>query len=177
MSEIIQHLFIPPSADGFTPYVRQNTNMPPISTEKLSLDLYSGEERIRMGIPFTGEDTFVIRYKKRQGAFSSIELLGTDLSVLQLQGAKQEGFRVDAGLYWVVLFTDQILQIAENPDSGVERLTMPLVVNGLYDAIDRAIRTHHVKYGTLKRYEEFASRAKMRFSNEERSFVRDIRRS
>lgn len=177
MSEIIQHLFVPLSTEGFKPYVKPNTGMPPISTDKLSLDLYSGEARVGMEIPFTGDDTFVLRYKKRQGAFSSVQLLGTDLSVLQLQGAKQEGFRVDAGLYWVALFTDQILQIAENPDSEVERLMMPLVVNGLYDAIDRAIRTHHVKYGTLKRYEEFASRAKMKFSDEERSFVRDIKRS
>lgn len=178
MSEVIQRLFIPTSAEGFKPYVKPNTDMPPIAVDKLGLTLHTGDDRTRMGIPFTGENTFMIRYRDRQGAFSSVELEGADLRVLQLQGAKQEGFRVDAGLYWISLFADQMIQIAEHPESGIERLTMPIpvLIKGLDTALEVALTRQTLSMSALRRYEEFAARAKMQRSDQERSFVRDVRR-
>lgn len=109
----------------------------------------------------------MVKYKRREGVVSSVAVKEEDLKVIQLQGAKQEGFRVDSGLNWIALFADQILQIVSHPDSRLARITMPptIAIQGFVDATDAA----------LTKYSGFAHRLGMRFSQEERLLVRDIR--
>ncbi len=177
MSEKLRAIYTPPTREDFVPYIKANTGMPPMSPDNLNLDLYTDPDRSEMNIPFTGENTFVLKYRNRYGVFSSIETEDSDLKVLQLQGAKQEGFRVDSGLYWIRLLADQILLLAQNPESGVQRLIMPtqFFIKGLDDALDAALTRQTLTYSMLKRYEEFAARANMQFSNQERMFIRDIK--
>lgn len=167
MSERLKRAFILPEEADFIPYVRDNTALPPIKTGRLSVDLLIGEERSALRAVPTGDATFVLRYKGREGALSSVSLPESDLSVVQLQGANQEGYRVNTGLVWVYFFADQLLRVAQHPESGVGRLTIPtfLAVQGFADATEKA----------MLRYEEFTKRVGMRYSAEEQVWARDIR--
>jgi len=167
VSEKLKRLYVPKQGESFLPYLTLNTKLRQIDAKKLSSNLLSGQERKGLTVPTTGDISLLIRYKERDGVISSFGLSGSDLSLDQLQGAKQEGYRVTSSLNWVYFFADEILDIAKYTESGVERVVMQPVVaiEGFIDAADKAMR----------RYEEFAARLKMRFSEEEVLYVREVR--
>lgn len=158
---------MPPTQGDFLPYLRKDSKLPEISTDRLRVDLLVGDERSGLKSVPTGDATFVLRYKGREGALSSVTLPNGDMSVIQLQGAQQEGYRVNTGLVWVYFFADQLLSIAQHPESGVERLTMPtfLAIQGFADAAE----------GAMQRYEDFTKRASMKLSTQEQIWARDVR--
>jgi hypothetical protein len=163
----IERNFVPVEGDGFDPYLRPDSKLPAIDKSRLNLDLYVGDERSRVKVPVTGEASLMIQYKNRAGVVSSFNAPDSQIEVVQLQGSNQEGYRVNTSLDWVAMFADQLLLIAQHPDNGVRRLVMPtlLAIRGFADAEEDA----------MKRYEQFAARAGLIFSAEERSWIRDIK--
>ena len=166
MPETLKQYFGGINAEVFRPYLKSSQNMPPLKTDKLDLALIEGEERTKMRIPVGGNSSLLLTYRRREGSVASVECRGADLNVVQLQGARQEGFRIDTGLYWVKLFADQILQIATHPDSEIVRVTMPpiIAIQGFVEASEKAI----------ERYREFGSRLGVRYSSQEQLYVRDV---
>ena len=167
MSEILREIFTPPTPEDFKPYIRENSGLPPLQLARLSIDMLIGEDRVTLHTPTAGDASFMIRYKNREGAVTSLALPGEDLSVVQLQGATQEGYRVNTGLVWVDMFADKLLQIAQHPISNFRRVVMPAHYNiqGFGDAAETA----------MGRYMDFTRRAGLRFSDEEEAWIRDIK--
>ena len=166
MSEILRECFVPPGVEDFQPYLFDNKKLPPISVDRLSMGLLIGDERTVLRVNTTGDASLIIRYKKREGVVSSMALPNQDLSLVQLQGSNQEGYRIDTGMYWVNFFADRLWQLASHPRSGLKRLTMPTFdsIPGFADAVEEA----------MKRYKDFARMAKLDFSKEEKLWVRDV---
>ncbi len=167
MPETLKGLYVPKRGEPFVPYLIPNARLRQIDPNKLSSAMLIGVERDRLTVPSTGDVSLVVRYKERDGAISSLTLSRPDLRVDQLQGAKQEGYRVTSSMWWVLFFADEILGIARNSQSGVERLVMPPIfaIQGLLDATE----------GAIVRYQEFAARLEMRLSLEEMLLVRDVK--
>ncbi len=166
MSEKLKELYVPKRGEPFLPYLVVNTKLRQIDPKRLSSNMVTGAQRASLTIPSTGDVSLLIRYKERDGVISSFGLSGSDLRLDQLQGAKQEGYRVTSSVSWVHFFADEILNIAKHPESGVERLVMQptFAIQGFLDAAEKAMR----------RYDEFAARLKMRFSAEELLYVREV---
>lgn len=166
MSEILKGLYVPKRGEPFFPYLIPNAKLRQIDSSKLSSVMLNGTERNQLMVPSTGDVSLLIRYKERDGAISSLTLSKFDLRIDQLQGAKQEGYRVTSSMRWVHFFADEILEIARDGESGVERLVMSpaFAIQGLLDATE----------GAMVRYQEFAARLGMRFSVEEMLLVRDV---
>jgi len=171
MSELIKQHFTPPGAEVFSAYLRPDTKLPPLKTHLLRLDFLDREESLELDtpVPDNSNSSLALLYKSREAVVSGLNTQGEQLSVLQLQGAYQEGYRVNTSLDWISLFADQIVLIASHPDTNVRRLIMPTLtaIQGLLDAKDNA----------MKRYEIFAKRAGLVYSAEEVLYVRDITRS
>lgn len=168
MSERIKQNYVPPSAGDFAPYERTDSKIIPIRTDRLSLSLLVGDERNGLLTPVAGDASLVLRYKGREGGISSIATHEEQIEVVQLQGAHQEGYRVNTSLNWHAMMADQIVGIAMDPRNEIRRLLMPYLgaIMGAIDAEETA----------LKRYEEFAARAGLSLSMDERAWVRDIKR-
>jgi len=168
MLETLKPYFSLPTPEEFTGYVIPQYGVTPIDVSKLDLELLEGEERENLRVPTKGDASMLLRYKRREGAVSGAEVREADLNVLQLQGARQEGFRVNSGMRWVNLFADRWLQIAEHPNNELYRVTMrPLVqIEGFTGMSESARRP----------YEQFTSRLGMRFSREQDIFVRDVQK-
>ena len=167
MPETLKGLYVPKRGEPFVPYLIPNAKLRQIDPNKLSSVMLSGAERDRLTVPSTGDLSLVVRHKERDGAISSLTLSRPDLRIDQLQGAKQEGYRVTSSMRWVYFFADEILEVVRNSESGVERLVMPptFAIQGLLDATE----------GAMVRYQEFAARLGMRLSEEEMLFVRDVK--
>ena len=157
----------PPQAREFFPFLNRGTASP-LDIQKLDLQCLSGSRRNEVKTAITGDFSLVLKYKAREGAVSSFEEAERDLVVVQIQGARQEGYRVTTGMNWVYLFANQALWIANHPESGFDRLVLPLLgaVKGLDTATEEAV----------KRYERFVRLAGMRSSDVDRAFVRDVSR-
>lgn len=157
----------PPQAGDFTQYLNRGT-ISPLDTQKIDLKCVAADQRAGVKTPTTGDFSFILSYRTREGAVSSFVEAEQDLRVVQIQGARQEGYRVTTGMNWVYLFANQALWIANHPESGFDRLVLPLLgaVEGLETATDDAGR----------RYERFARLAGMRPSDIDHAFVRDVTR-
>lgn len=157
----------PPHAGDFSPYLNRGT-VAPLDTQKLDLQCLTADQRGGVKTATTGDFSLILRYRAREGAVSSFEEAEQDLRIVQLQGARQEEYRVTTGMNWVYLFANQALWIATHPESGFDRLVLPLLgaVEGLETATEDAVR----------RYERFARLAEMRPSDLDRAFVRDVLR-
>lgn len=167
MSEILRETFIPATQEEFAVHIRTNSKLPPLSLPNLRLELLLGDERKDLGTPSTGEASLLIRYREKEGAIASVSLPDLDLSVVQLQGSTQEGYRVNTSLIWTSVFADKLLQMARHPKSYIRRLTMPTfhAIVGYVDSEETA----------MQRYKEFAARAGLNLSDEEHIWVRDVR--
>lgn len=166
MSERIKQNFTPPTDSDFQRYERPDTKIIPIKTDRLDLSFLIGEERAALLTSTTGYASLVLRYKGREGAVSSITTPKEEIQIVQLQGAAQEGYRVNTSLDWTALMADQILAIAQDPRNEVRRLTMPFI-GAILGAID-------AEESALKRYGDLATRIGMSESESERAWIRDI---
>lgn len=167
MSETLKLYHKTPTQEEIETYVLTRPPLPRLLPANLSISILEGDERKGLKTPTAGDTTLLVRYKNREGAVASVDIQETDLQLIQLQGARQEGFRVEAGLNVVALFADQLLQIASHAESGLYRITMPPIVaiQGFVNASERA----------LARYNGLAGRLNMRFSDQEQKFVRDVK--
>lgn len=121
-----------------------------------------------MKTPTTGDLSLIVRYKGKEGYVASLGEEAQDLTILQLQGGRQEGYRVSSGLAIVPLLAEQIRLLAEHPDSPYEHLFMPpiVLIQGIIDAASEQV---------IRRYEELAQRVGLTFSQVENRFVRKLR--
>jgi len=167
MANRLEELYVPKRGDRFIPYLVLHDKLRQLDPNKLSSTMVVGVDRDRLTVATTGDISLTLRYKERDGVVSSYTLLDQDLRVDQLQGARQEGYRISTALNWAQFFADEMLEVAKHPESGVERIVMPLscLIDGFIDATEPAAR----------RYEIFKARASMRFSAEEKLFVRDVK--
>ena len=163
---LTKEYFIKPGPECFAPYIRKVSNQPPLDVRKLDLDLLIGNERSMLKTPTTADASIVLFYRKREGSVASFELSPEELSVVQLQGSTQEGYRVNTSFKWIIFFAHEIREIATQPDTELSRITLPpfLAIRGLVDATESAVR----------RYEEFTSTLGMKYSREEDRFVVEL---
>jgi len=164
----IKELVVPQlSPDYYTSFLRPNSLE--IDHNRISLSVLCGDERSELKTPITGDSTFVLRYKEKEGAVLSMETKTEDLTLVQLQGAKSPvSYQVSTSILWVKLFGDQVEKIATHPKCCFERISMPSLdqIAGLFDSeSDKAVG----------RYQQLANILKLRFSHEDLKFVRDLR--
>ncbi len=160
----------PLSGSQMTQFIKPRLQ-PPLRPEALSAHLYLGDERDILKTPITGDMSIAVRYKGDEGFIMSAETTSSDLSVVQLQGARsRESYRVNSGFDSLRFSVDQILQIAQHPESPFERLTMPdlSVIPGLVDSGNDV-------ESVMKRYLNFIAQALLQYSQHEHQYVRDIR--
>ncbi len=159
----------PRGADFFRPYICEAE--PPLDSSKLDLDLLAGTERQSLRAPFTGTYTIALKYKGRTGAVTSLEEVGGDLVVLQLQGVHgRRGYRVTSGISWIELFADEVTTVAEHPSLPIRRLCMPrpILIDGLVEEIAR-------REDVDTKYLKFAAEASLKYSQAEQAYIRDIK--
>ncbi len=167
MKNNLEALWTPPRAEEYRQYIISNRDMPPLQVEQLETQLLVGGARIGLKAPVAGDFTLALVYKQHLGAVISYEECDNDdLEVLQLQGAKQKGIRVSAGMRWVDHFADQSIKFIQDPGTTYTRLVIPTVINmrGIGNMTDEA----------MTRYREFVHSSDMKYSKEERLFVRDF---
>lgn len=158
----------PLPASAYKPYIRPV--IPPLNINSLSTAFLLSGERSSIKTPLTGNASLVLWYKGCEIALVSWGANDTDLSVLQLQGAKsRKSWRESSSLDWTSLFADQTLSIAVIPEVGVKRITMPqiLKIEGITSSESEAV---------IERYQAFLARAIMAWSQTEQQFVRDLTR-
>lgn len=144
--------------------------IPPLDVSRLGLACLIGEERRAIRTPTTGSVSLLLSYKNREGAISSFEFTDSDMELLQLQGARSaKAFRVASGVRWAELMADEAVVMALEGNTGIRRLTMPHVA--MIQGIEHAVASE----GASDRYMNFVFRAKLRWSQEERLFARDIK--
>ena len=162
-TDIKPHLFTP---DVLANYVRKDI-MPPLESQRLALTILGYEERQRLKTPVTGSHTLLISYKEYPGAVSSFQIQGESLDVAQLQGAQgRKGLRLCTGLHWIRLFADQLLVLGT--PLHAQRITIP-------DPHDiEGVTQSTALENVLGRYATFIARLQMKFSQEEKRFVRDL---
>lgn len=165
--EQIRSMF--PKTGGFDAYIRRIV-LPPLDMSRLSLAFLVGRERSYMRTPVTGHVSLLLSYKEKEGAVTSFELLDQEMKLLQLQGARSpRAFRVATAVQWIDLMADEAVGIAKNRRTDIRRLTMPNPV--LIEGVEHADSEH-----VLARYNDFASRAGLRWSQTELLYARDFRR-
>ena len=165
--EHIQSMF--PKTTGFETYLRPFI-VPPLDRSRISLAFLVGAERGTMHTPVTGDVSLLLAYKEKEGAVTSFELLDREMKLLQLQGARSaRAFRVATAVRWIDLMADEAVGIARNRRTDIRRLTMPNPV--MIEGIEHADSEH-----ALARYNDFASRAGLRWSQDELLFAKDFRR-
>lgn len=158
--------WLPVTGEGFVRY--RKAGVPPLQPDKIHADLYAGAERVPLNMIFTGDFSYFLSYKGRPGYAASFaeENNLDDVSLLQLQGGKQEGYRVMSALRVVDFMADQIHMLVEHPESPYRRITMPphAVIQGVVDATEEAVA----------RYSQFAHRLGLSYSETDRAFVVDV---
>lgn len=107
----------PPTPDEFRVFTKPTT--PPLDPDRLAIDLLNGGERSRLTVSTTGDFSLLLSYekngRKREGFVASLEEpTPGELHVVQFQGAKQAGHRLNQGLDVVRLFSVEISKIAHS---------------------------------------------------------------
>lgn len=158
--------WLPPSPDYYNGYIIP-TVQPPVDVARLHLIFLYKEERDVLKTPKTGDMSFVLYYNRREGYITSMGDSGSDLQIVQLQGARQEGYRVICGTKVVQLMGDQIYKIATLPESPYERITLPqtVLIDGQIEATNEAIQ----------RYSQLRLTLGLRYSHEEQIYARDVK--
>ena len=163
-----EQYYRPPTSEDLSRFVN-NKVVPPVDPVKLDMSLLAGEDRTRLHTATTGDMSLVLFYRNREGYLASVGDEGEVLSVLQFQGATRgEGYRVASGVHIVRLFASQIHELSAHPDGPYRELYMPQVtsVKGVEDAVSEM---------AVSRYESLAAELGLKYSHEERRFVKRIK--
>lgn len=157
-----------PSPEGLSRFVNKKV-VPPVDPAKLGVALVVGDERTALSTPITGDMSLVLTYKGKEGYLVSLGDEEDAISVLQLQGAARgEGYRVATGLFVVSLFAYQIKTITEHPEAPYKEIFMPpiFLIKGAEDAASALMGA---------RYEALANELGLKYSHEEKRFVKRIK--
>lgn len=164
--------------DAFKPYLRPsdtNSKYPPLTTDALSVDLFVGEKRNVLKSPTAGDASLLLGYRGREAYVSSVKEQNDDLEVVQLQGAKQEGYRVTQGMYVAIFIADQVRLLATQPDSMFRRITMlhPLTLSENLSSVPSPTAILRIP-SVVERYQSMINRLKMEYSSEEAKYVLEL---
>lgn len=156
----------PPSVD-LAEYRRTPRGMPPLAASELSMGVL-----LRGAHMIEGGAALQLGYKGRAAASTSFNELedGERWNVLQLQGAKsRKAYRVATCFAVAQCFADQLRAYMLHPESEVRQVTMPHGhgITNLDGARDFE--------GAVRKYEVYASLLGMRYSEELRMYVVDVR--
>lgn len=114
-----------PIAIDFKEYGRVGAR-PPLDFSKLSLRLMSGVSRMSLEMHTGGDASFVLYYKHQPAFVMSFRVQESDLRIVQMQGVKQKGYRVNTGMKIAALFADCTEQLIAHPDNTfLNRLVLP----------------------------------------------------
>lgn len=130
--------------EGFQPDFDWNkyanpTCRPALDQSKIVFESLVGDQREHVRTPCGWDASFLLRYKRREGAITSLEEIndGVVWNIPQVQGAKsKKSYRLTKGLNWQHVFADAVAQCVQRSDNGLEHVTMPRIeaVEGVTNA-------------------------------------------
>lgn len=156
-----------PKTDVVARYVRPMV-FPPLDMGQMVLSCMMGSDRSVLKTPTAGDLSLMLSYKAKEGAVSSFSVQDRDLTLAQLQGARSpRSFRVTTSIYWIDLMADEAVAIAKHRRAGIRRLLMPkpAMIEGIEHAVSEQV---------VIRYHDFATRAGLRWSDQDVAFARDF---
>jgi hypothetical protein len=156
------------SPDYYREFLRPN-NILTLDTTRIDLLALCGDERQVLKTPTNGDLSLILRYKAKEGMVLSMETGEEELNIVQLQGSrdKKTGYKMATGFMCVDFFGDQVKRIVEHPDARFERITMPS-----FNQIDGLLETD--SDAAFVRYRKLANSLKLRFSEQEKKFIKEI---
>ena len=169
MVSVKELLTLPQSSEYFRRFSRDGSD---IKLDRIDLILLCGWERAFFleKTVANGDSTIVLRYQKEKGVLFSFYSDLQQLEITQFQAVSgRAGYRLTTDLRLAHLFADQIESIVSHNRANFERICMPPIeeIQGLLES-DSAI--------AFGRYKSLTSILGMSYSNEERLFIRDIKR-
>ncbi len=169
MQEKINHHNQQLGPDYYEKFLQPNSKVI-IDTARVNLHLLCDEERKTLQTPVNGDSSLVLRYRDKEGSIISTATFGEEISVLQLQGARNNvSYKVSTGIDWVKLFSDQISKIISYDDQNHFRLiTMPDIVkiDGLSESGTEMARGRYIR---------FANMLGLRFSKEDGKYIKELK--
>ena len=152
---------------------------PPVEISQLVAQLFCGTaEQQQIKMPAAGNANLLLTYKGYEGSLASWQVENEEMKVLALQGAKsQKSWRVSKAVNWIKFFAEESLAIAQFPDTGIRRITMPDIRNieNFYDS-GAGVKEFGIIEAAAARYQTFIAIAMLHWSEEEKQFVKDIQR-
>jgi hypothetical protein len=168
MGSIKELIYSPLTPDYYGQFLRPNPKLT-LDQTRINLSVLCDDERNCLNTPTNGDSSLVIRYRDKEGAVLSLETHTTDLTVVQLQGAKSRvSYQVSTGFLWVNLFSDQINQITAHPQNFFDQISMPSLdqIDGLYDSGTDA---------AADRYRQLIKFLGLRYSQENLKYIRILK--
>lgn len=171
----LQEALTLPQKENFTNvdrFLRNGHGMPPLDKNCIGIEGLYGEERKRMKTLTNGDGSLFLTYKGKEGSVLSIEEAaeGELWRVIQVQGAQsRKSYRLCTGLDWPECLGSVVRSISERVDTIVREVQMPSIesIEGVCES-----RSEHVN----SIYQKVAQVIGLRFSEEERAFVRDLKK-
>ncbi len=155
------------SAEYYGRFAKKDSN---INLSRIDLVVFCGEERSSLKTPVNGDSTLVLRYKEAEGVLLSLITEPERLEITQFQGASgKAGYRLTTELRLSNLFADQVETIVKSEKSGFKRICMPTI-----EGIEGLIESNSEM--ACQRYKSLATILGLNYSQEERLYIRDIKR-
>jgi hypothetical protein len=148
-------------------YARSCAN-PPLNFDRLTCRPSTDISRAFEGIHAGGDLSYILYYKEEAAFMMSYKTNGTDLWVVQMQGSKNKGYRVNTGMDVPRFFADQTCNLLFHPGNTVfDRVLLPdyLSIQGI-NIGDR-------KEGTQHKYDRLRELLGMKFNPDLNAFVLD----
>lgn len=177
--ERIAQAWTPPTVEEIERCVVKSHTVSKLDPEKLSVEFLLDGARSGLIIDTVGDASLFLRYWKRNALREGFDLSVQDSSpdeieILQLKGGKPAGLRIDQGLNVAKFMAEQTLRIAEHPDSSIRFITMGDPIQLLHNKTSIPTYNDYGKTRDVARYEAFANYLGMKWSEEEKRYVREI---
>ncbi|HCR81654.1 MAG: hypothetical protein UY13_C0002G0476 [Candidatus Pacebacteria bacterium GW2011_GWB1_47_8] len=151
---------------------------PPLEIAELITQLFCGpHEQQHIKMLHGGNTNLLLSYKGHESSLASWQIEDEEMKVVALQGAKsRKSWRVSNAVDWPKLFAHESVALAQMPDAGIRRITMPSIKNikNFYNSAE-SIRDYETVQTAAIRYRVFIAIAMLGWSEEEHQFVRDLK--
>ncbi|RJR14773.1 hypothetical protein C4579_04090 [Candidatus Microgenomates bacterium] len=156
----------------FRQYGRRGVS-PPLDFGQLSLRFTSSDERLSSGIHVGGHASFILSYKQQSAFLMSFKIQESDLWIVQMQGGKKRGYRVQTGMHTTALFADQTRELITHPDNTeIHRVILPHYTG--IAGLDYEQESFVGRRGsTQNRYDQLSVLLGMEFNPDMNAFVLD----
>jgi len=154
LSETCRYISEPQSLNtlDFKKYGRHGV-IPPLDFKNLELWIPTNMERAALDVHTGGDFSYVLLYRQRPAFVMSYKVKETDLWVIQLQGVKKIGWRVNTGMDVARLFADQTITLVSDPENPVfKRVLQPFTILGI-DEDQKVVEAR--KEGISSKYKSF----------------------